>query len=130
MKNDPLNPKFIIPVDVPGINYNPLSAQYLISEKPIKRGSIVNLGKFERTIKHSEELTILIFPQAGKLRISKGYMEITSNDGLMQFITQLGFSDRKSFLKSVFSTFDTDGYSAKRKLLLHHLYEHTIIPSI
>lgn len=130
MSDNPLDPQFIFPVDKSGIFFYPSKAKYLLSERPVKRGSVIRIGTFETTVKHTEDLTILIFPQAGKMRISKGYMEISSIDGVNQFIEFLGFGDRQSFLRSVCVNYTIEGYSIKRKLLLHHLYEHTIIPSL
>jgi len=124
------DPKFIYPVNDPSIFYHPVNARYILSQHPVKRGSVIKLGDFERSVKHSEELTIIVFPAAGRLRIVKGFMQITSLDGLMQFVQLLGFGDRRSFLLATMNYFDTDGYTAKRKLFIHHLYEDTILPPI
>ena len=130
MSSNILDPKFIYPVDNSSIFYSPINARYILSENPVKRGSVINLGKVERTVKYSEELTIQVFPQSSKLRITKGFMQITTNDGLVQFVQLLGFADRRSFLLATMNTFDTDGYSAKRKLILHHLFDDTILPPV
>jgi hypothetical protein len=130
MSTSVLDPKFIYPVNSPNIFYSPLNARYILSENPVKRGSVINIGEQERSIKYSEELTILVFPQSSKLRVTKGFMQITSDDGLEQFVQLLGFNDRRSFLLATMNIFDVDGYSAKRKLILHHLYDDTILPPI
>jgi hypothetical protein len=130
MSSNFLDPKFIYPVNQGGIFYQPTSARYIMSENPIKRGTIIKMGDLEREIKYSEELTLIVFPQAGRLRVSKGFMTISSEDGLRQFLQLLGFGDRRSFLLATFDKFDTDGNSAKRKLILHHLFDETILPPL
>lgn len=130
MLGNHIDPLFIYPVNQNGIFYHPTSARYILSEKPVRRGTIITMGDIDRTIKYSEELSMIIFPTSSKLRITKGFMTISSEDGLKQFIQLLGFGDRRSFLMATFNKFDTDGYSAKRSLILHHLYDDTILPPV
>lgn len=130
MSNNILDPKFIYPISSSNIFYNPNNARYILSENPVKRGSVIKIGDTERSIKHSEELSICVFTSANKLRVSKGFMEISSEDGLKQFLSLLGFADRRSFLLATMTKFDTNGTMAKRKLILHHFYEDSIQPPL
>jgi hypothetical protein len=101
-----------------------------MSENPVQKGTIIKMGNVERNVKYSEELTLIVFPKVGRLRVTKGFMTISSEDGLKQFSKLLGFGDRRSFLMATFAKFDTDGNSAKRKLILHHLFDDTILPPL
>lgn len=125
-----LDPKFIYPINEPNVFYNPINARYIMSENPVKRGSVIKLGDFERSVKYSEELTIMVWTAVGKIRVSKGFMEISSEDGLKQFVSLLGFADRRSFLLATMNKFDVNGTMAKRKLILHHLFEDSILPPV
>lgn len=130
MSSNTLDPKFIHPVDMDGIFYTPTEARYIMSENPVPRGTILKMGQMERSIKYSEELTMHVYPSTGRLRISKGFMLITSEDGLKQFVKLLGFGDRRSFLMATFRTYQANETSASRKLILHHLYEDTVLPPL
>lgn len=130
MLSNILEPSFIYPIDKTGIFYHPTNAVFLMSENPVPRGAIVKMGDLERSIKHSEELSIIVWTQSSRLRISKGFMEIDSKNGVQLFIEQLGFSDRRSFLMATMTNCETNGNCAKRKLILHHLFEHTIQPPL
>ena len=130
MYENQLEPKFIYPVNQVGVGYNPNIARFIMSENPVKKGSTIMLGDVERTVRYTEDLTLLVFPTSGKLRITRNYMIIDTGGAVDKFIRDLGFSDRRSFVRCTFDKFTYDQSAAKRKLLLHHFYSDQVNPPI
>lgn len=125
-----LDPLFIYPINQAGIDFNPNKARFIMSENPAPRGSVVMLGGIKRTIKFSEDLVLLVFPNSGKLRISRNFLIIDSGGAVEKFVNDLGFANRQSFVRCTFNKFTYDQSAAKRKLILHHFYDDSIMPPV